>query len=51
MVAINEALNSNPGTVNTDPFEGGWMIKIKPDAGAEGENLLDAAAYTASSGH
>ena len=51
VVAVNDALNSSPGTINTDPFDAGWMIKIKPDAGNEGENLLDAAAYAESSGH
>lgn len=49
VVAVNDALNSNPGTVNTDPFEAGWMIKVK--ATDAGENLLDAAAYAAASGH
>lgn len=50
VVAVNEALNSNPGTVNTDPYEAGWMIKVKP-TGAPADNLLDAPAYEASSGH
>jgi glycine cleavage system H protein len=50
VVAINEALNSNPGTINTDPYEAGWMIKVKP-TGSPTDNLLDAAAYEASSGH
>ncbi|MGC4033302.1 MAG: glycine cleavage system protein GcvH [Tepidisphaeraceae bacterium] len=49
VVAVNDALNSNPGTVNTDPYEAGWMIKVK--ATEAGENLLDAAAYAAESGH
>ena len=51
VVAVNDALNANPGIVNTDPFGAGWMIKIKPTAGDTGENLLDAEAYAASSGH
>lgn len=51
VVAVNDALNSNPGTVNTDPFEAGWMIKVKVNPSDIGENLLDTAAYEASSGH
>ena len=49
VIEINDALNANPGVVNTDPFEAGWMIKVR--ATDVGENLLDAAAYGESSGH
>lgn len=48
VVAINDTLNSNPGVINTDPFEAGWMIKVKVTDTAE--NLLDADAYAAASG-
>jgi glycine cleavage system H protein len=48
VVAINDQLNDNPGLVNTDPFAGGWMIKIKPDGTDSG--LLDPAAYAAATG-
>jgi glycine cleavage system H protein len=51
VVAVNDALNSNPGTVNTDPYEGGWMIKVKVKSPAELDKLLDVAAYEKSSGH
>ena len=51
VVEVNEALNNNPGTVNTDPFTGGWMIKIKPAGPTESADLLDADAYAAASGH
>ncbi|HEY1628899.1 MAG TPA: glycine cleavage system protein GcvH, partial [Tepidisphaeraceae bacterium] len=27
---INQQLTSNPGLVNSDPYNAGWMIKIKP---------------------
>ena len=51
VVAVNDTLNSNPGTVNTDPFEAGWMIKVKPANPSELDGLLDADAYAKSSGH
>ncbi len=51
VVAVNADLNNNPATVNTDPFEGGWMIKIKPSNPADLDALLDPDAYKASSGH
>jgi glycine cleavage system H protein len=51
VVAVNDQLNANPGTVNTDPFNGGWMIKLKPSNPADLNALLDADAYKTSSGH
>jgi len=51
VVAVNEALNSDPGTVNRDPFDAGWMIKVKPANAGEFDALLDAAAYQKATGH
>jgi glycine cleavage system H protein len=48
VTAVNDALNGNPGLVNTDPFAGGWMIKVKVDT--EGPDLLDSDAYAAATG-
>lgn len=45
VIAINPALDSAPETVNSAPYDGGWMLKIKlADAGSVAA-LLDAAAY------
>ena len=47
VVAVNEALDSAPELVNTDPYGQGWMYDVKlADAGA-GESLLDLEAYKA----
>ena len=43
----NEALEENPELVNKDPYGEGWLIKMKPDADADFDSLLDAAAYKA----
>jgi glycine cleavage system H protein len=51
VIEVNSALNDNPATVNTDPFEGGWMVKLKPANPSDMDALLDAAAYKTSSGH
>jgi glycine cleavage system H protein len=51
VVAVNEALNSDPGTVNRDPFDAGWMIKLKPANAGELDGLLDAGAYEKATGH
>ncbi len=45
VVEVNEALEDSPESVNTSPYEDGWIMKIKitnPDSLAD---LLDAAAY------
>ena len=47
IVAVNEALDSAPELVNSDPYGLGWMYDVKPtDAGAA-EALLDLEGYRA----
>ena len=43
----NEALADQPELVNKDPYGEGWLIKMKPDADADFDSLLDAVAYKA----
>lgn len=45
VVAVNSALESAPETVNTAPYDGGWMLKLKLADPADAARLLDAAAY------
>lgn len=46
VLAINEALLDTPETLNTDPYDAGWMLKLKPSAlDADRGRLMDAAAY------
>lgn len=47
VVAVNDALNDAPETVNDAPYEGGWMMKIKMSRPADADALLDSAAYDA----
>ncbi len=47
VVEINSALEKNPELVNKDPYNAGWMIKVKLSDPAELGSLLDAAAYKA----
>lgn len=46
IVSINEALEDEPESVNTDPY-GAWMIIVKPGDSFDEEwgALLDASAY------
>ncbi len=49
VVAVNEALEDEPETINADPYGEGWLLKIKPsNLDGDKANLMDAAAYAAS---
>lgn len=45
VVAGNEALATQPELLNTDPYGEGWIMKVRPAAGAETPALLDANTY------
>ena len=45
VIAINEALEDDPGLVNNDPYGDGWLFSLRPDDEAQIEALLDADAY------
>jgi glycine cleavage system H protein len=45
VLAINAALAATPELVNTEPYEGGWMLRLRAEAGVSVSGLLDAAAY------
>ncbi len=47
IVAVNESLADNPGTINEDPYGEGWLVKVRLSDPAERDALLDAAAYRA----
>lgn len=47
VIAVNEALEDAPETVNASPYDDGWFFKVKPDELSELDNALDAEAYTA----
>ena len=45
VVEVNSALADQPALVNQAPYEGGWMVKIRPSNAADLDHLLDAGAY------
>jgi glycine cleavage system H protein len=45
VVEVNSALDSAPETVNTAPYDAGWMLKVKLSNPAEAAGLMDAGAY------
>jgi len=42
---VNESLNDEPEKVNQDPYNEGWMLKMKMKSPAEVDSLLTAAEY------
>jgi len=47
IVAVNEALDSAPELVNTDPYGQGWMYDVKLTHAGSAESLLDLEGYRA----
>ncbi len=45
IMAVNTELEDQPELVNDSPYEGGWMIVLKPNNAADLESLMDAGAY------
>ena len=48
---INNELATNPGLVNTDPYNKGWMLKVKLDNKADFDKLLSGDDYRKKTGH
>ena len=42
---VNDGLNDTPEAVNNDPYNAGWMIKIKMDNPLEADGMLSAVEY------
>ncbi|UUC46689.1 glycine cleavage system protein GcvH [Flavobacterium cerinum] len=47
IVEFNDALESEPESVNSDPYGAGWMIKVKISNPAEVDGLLSSEDYKA----
>ena len=48
VIAVSESLSDAPEAINADPYETGWLIKIRLSDPSEADSLMDAAAYAAS---
>ncbi len=47
IIEFNDALESDPEKVNSDPYGDGWMVKVRFSDAAEIETLLSSEAYKA----
>jgi glycine cleavage system H protein len=45
VVAVNEELRDEPGLINSDPFDEGWLCTLRLEDPDELEELMDAQAY------
>jgi glycine cleavage system H protein len=45
ILEVNSALENDPALVNREPFEGGWMFKLKLAGDSPTAGLLSAADY------
>ena len=50
VVEINPELETNPALVNTDPYNAGWLFKLKLSNPEEISSLKTPAEYTAQTG-
>ena len=47
VVAVNEALEGDPATINSDPLGAGWFMKVRIADASDLDGLMDEAAYQA----
>lgn len=45
IVEINEELEDSPELINEEPYEGGWIVKMKMSDASELDNLKNAEEY------
>jgi glycine cleavage system H protein len=45
VIAVNDQLKTKPGWVNEDPYDKGWMVKIKASDVKELDKLLSSEDY------
>ncbi|MDE1515694.1 glycine cleavage system protein GcvH [Vibrio sp. dsl-7] len=48
VIEVNEDLQTSPELINQEPYDGGWIVKVKLSDPDELEDLKDAAEYLAS---
>ena len=45
IIEVNEDLNDEPESVNTNPYDKGWMVKIELSESYDSDSLLDSKSY------
>ena len=47
LLEVNKLLEDNPETINSEPYDKGWIIRIRLKDPKEVDSLMDAAQYQA----
>lgn len=50
VVEVNQAVMDDPSIINADPYEKGWMLKVRPSDKAQLDELMGAGEYAAKHG-
>lgn len=50
IVEVNEKLGDQPELLNSDPYEAGWLIKVKVSDASGLDGLMDASTYESKHG-
>jgi glycine cleavage system H protein len=45
VIEVNQAVVDTPELVNAEPYEGGWLLRVRLSEPAEADGLLSADAY------
>ena len=45
VTAVNDELSGTPELINEEPYDRGWLVRVKLSDPSEVESLLDVAAY------
>lgn len=45
IIEFNKLLSSRPESINSNPYEDGWIIKVKIKDATQFDSLLNASAY------
>ena len=50
IVEVNAALSDAPEQINQEPYDAGWLVRVRLSDPSETQALMDAATYVASLG-
>lgn len=50
VIEVNDTLTNNEATINTDPYQSGWMLKVRLKNPKDASELMDADGYKAEIG-
>ncbi len=50
IVEVNQAVVEDPSILNSDPYEAGWLVKVKVSDASGYDGLMEAGAYDEQAG-